>query len=272
MTDTATAARPSDLARQIVVIASLCYMIVAAVVGVGGLGGTSVEDTQGGALSAQGSFLAPAGTAFSIWSVIYLGLIVYTLWQALPRQRSSDRQRAVGWWIALTMVLNGTWLAAAQFLAIWWTVVIIVVLLVALCIAFRRAVVSRMPDAGIVDSVLIDGVTGLHLGWVTLATVANIAAWLTDVGDPSWAADPALWGVGVLVAVLLIGIGVAWASGWRVTPGLAMGWGCVWIGIGRLVEAPRDGAIGWTAIVVGTIVAALPLAVTGLRAVRPSGD
>ena len=90
-------------------------MIVAALVGTGFFGGTPVQDLQDGRLDADASYLAPAQQAFSIWSVIYVGLLAYTVWQALPRQRSRDRQRALGWLIAATMVLNGLWLVAAQF-------------------------------------------------------------------------------------------------------------------------------------------------------------
>ena len=64
-----------------------------------------MQDLQGGALDADATYLAPARPAFSIWSAIYLGLIAYTVWQAMPGQRASSRQRALGWWIALTMVL-----------------------------------------------------------------------------------------------------------------------------------------------------------------------
>src|SRR5690349_19690560 len=95
-----------DLTRQIVVISAFCFMIVAAMVGTGLFGGTPVQDLQNGALDADGSYLAPARPAFQIWSVIYLGLLAYTVWQAFPRQRSRPRQRALGWLIALTMVLN----------------------------------------------------------------------------------------------------------------------------------------------------------------------
>ena len=83
------ASRPADLVRQIAVISAMCFMIIAAAVGTGALGGTPVQDLQNGALDADGSFLAPARPAFSIWSAIYLLLIVYTVWQALPRQRAT---------------------------------------------------------------------------------------------------------------------------------------------------------------------------------------
>ncbi|SFS13843.1 hypothetical protein SAMN04487846_2789 [Microbacterium sp. cf046] len=279
MTDTlrhrrtdASASTGLDLARQITVISSLGFTLVAVLVGVGGLGGTEVENSQGGALSAEGSFLAPAGPAFSIWSVIYLGLIAYAVWQALPGQRASDRQRAIGWWVALTIVLNGLWLVAAQLLTIEWTVIVIVLLLIALCVTFRISVVTRTPRAGWADALLIDGVTGLHLGWVTLAAVANIAAWLTGVVPDSWADAASAWGVAVLCVVAVIGLGIAWASGWRVAPGLALAWGLSWLAVGRLSGEPANQAIGVTAIVVAVLVLVVPVAVAGLRALQPEHD
>jgi hypothetical protein len=268
----AAASTPLDLARQIAVISALGFTLVAVLVGVGGLGGTEVENSQGGQLSAQGSYLAPAGPAFSIWSVIYLGLIGYAVWQALPGQRSSLRQRAVGWWIALTIVLNGLWLVAAQLLTIEWTVIVIILLLIALCITFRLSVMTRTPRAGFWDALLIDGVTGLHLGWVTLATVANIAAWLTGIVPESWADAATAWGVGVLVVVAVIGVGIAWASGWRVAPGLALAWGLSWLAVGRVAGEPQNTPIGITAIVVAAIVLLVPVAVAGLRFLLPEHD
>src|SRR5690606_41224558 len=106
--------RPSDLARQIAVISAAVFMIVAALVGTGFFGGTPVQDLQDGKLSAEYSYLAPAQQAFSIWSVIYVGLFAYTIWQALPGQRARARQRAPGGWIALGMGLNGRGLVPAQ--------------------------------------------------------------------------------------------------------------------------------------------------------------
>ena len=56
-----------DIVRQVAVISAFCFMIVAAMVGTGLLGGTPVQDLQDGALDADGSYLAPATSAFSIW-------------------------------------------------------------------------------------------------------------------------------------------------------------------------------------------------------------
>jgi hypothetical protein len=264
--------RGSDLARQIVVLSALSFMLIAAVIGAGAFGNSAVEDQQGGALDTDGSYLAPAGPAFSIWSVIYLGLIAYSIWQALPGQRTNPRQRALGLLIALTMTLNGLWLVAARFGTLFLTVVVIVLLLAALGWTFKIAVATREPRGGVVDSVLIDGVTGLHLGWVTLATVANTAAYLTTVVPPRWEDAASAIGIAVLIVVALIGLAIAWRSSWRVTPALALAWGLGWLAVERFGGEPQNTPIGVTAIVVAVVVLATPAVARLLRLIRPSVD
>ena len=260
------ASRPADLARQIAVISATCFMIIAAAVGTGAFGGTSVQNLQNGALDADASFLAPARPAFSIWTAIYLLLIAYTIWQALPHQRANVRQRAIGWWVALTMVLNGLWLVTAQFGTLALTVVVIFVLAAALAVTFQRTV--AVPTESVADAVLIDGTTGLHLGWVTLASVANTSAWLTASGFE--VAAPDVWGVAVLVVVAVIGVAFALLSGGRFAPGLAIAWGLSWLAVGRLTGEPASAAIGITAIVVAVVVIAAPIVVT-MRRASPGG-
>ena len=249
-----------DLARQIAVISAFCFMIIAAMVGTGLFGGTPVQDLQDGALDADGSYLAPARPAFSIWTVIYVGLFAYTVWQALPRQRNRSRQRDLGWLIAGTMVLNGLWLVTAQFATLPLTVLAIVALLVLLCVTFARLVLR--PGGGWIDALLIDGVTGLHLGWVALATVANTSAWLTTIVPETAEESAALWGIVVLAVVAAIGVGIAWAGEWRIAPGLAMAWGLMWIAVGRLAFEPTSAPIGVAAIIAAVIVLVVPLAGT----------
>lgn len=246
--------RPSDIARQVAVISAAVFMIIAALVGTGFFGGTPVQDLQDGKLSAEYSYLAPAQQAFSIWSVIYLGLFAYTVWQALPGQRASARQRALGWWIALSMVLNGLWLVLAQFATLLLTVIGIVALLIVLCVIFRIAVRTRETGGGVLDSLLIDGANGLHLGWVTLATVANTTAFLTDVAPESWGGAATPVGIVVLVVVGLIGVAIAWFSRGRIAPALALAWGLSWLAVGRLSVEPLSTGIGITAIVVAVLV------------------
>lgn len=164
--------------------------------------------------------------------------------------------------MALTAVLNGVWLLVAQFLTLPLTVLAIVVLLVALGLTFIRTL--RIPTTGRVDAVLLNGVTGLHLGWVALATVANTTAWLSTVvtGQDSAAASPTAetWGIAVLAVVAVIGALLGWRSGGRIAPALAMAWGLSWIAVGRLTDAPSSTVVGIAAIVAAAVILVVTIA------------
>jgi hypothetical protein len=104
---------------------------------------------------------------------------------------------------------------------------------------------------------------------VTLATVANTAAWLTRIGADAWPGSPAVWGVAVLVAVAAIGVALPAASG-RIAPSLALAWGLSWLGVARVTGTPESPVIGWTAVAVAAIVLAAGIGFA-LRRVRTGG-
>ncbi|WP_144794359.1 tryptophan-rich sensory protein [Microbacterium paludicola] len=254
----------NGITRQVSVIAAASFMLISSVAVGGAFGGEGVADQQDGALTDQSTYLAPSGPAFAIWSVIYLGLIAYTIWQALPAQRHDDRQRATGWWVALSMVLNGLWLVAASFGPLWSTVLVIVLLLIVL--ARVIVLLGRSSARGWVERTVVDGANGLHFGWVTIATVVNITALLTDVAPEEWGQQADLWGILVLAAVLVITVSSAWATG-RIAPALASAWGLAWVAIGRLADEPRSTPIAVAAIIVAVIllIAAVISSVRRLR-------
>jgi hypothetical protein len=241
----------SNVLRQSSVIPAAVFMLIAAAVGGGLWGGEPVSELQDGALSTTGSPLAPAGPAFSIWSVIYLGLAAYTIWQALPAQRADQRQQAVGWWIAVSMVLNGLWLVTARFAMLWTTVLVIVLLL--LVLARIIVLLERSRSGKRTDVLLVDGVTGLHFGWVAIATVANTSAWLARILPSGFADHAAVWGVVVLAVVAVIGIACGIVTA-RVAPAVAMAWGLSWLAVGRLAGEPIIVPIAIAAIVAAALI------------------
>ncbi len=240
-----------DRARQVGVTAAEIFCIVGTLVGVGVLG-TRVAESSGGALAADATLLAPAGPAFSIWSVIYAGLAAYTVWQWLPRVAASPRARATGWLAALSMVLNAAWLLVTQQGWIWLSVGVIVAL--AATLAFLVARLTRLPASGIVERVLVDGTFGLYLGWVTAASFANVAAALdssgVDVGPVGAVAGLALAATAGVVLAARLG------ARWPVAAALV--WALAWIVVGRTSDSPESAA---TAVAAG-IAAVVVLAAT----------
>ncbi|UYO97372.1 tryptophan-rich sensory protein [Microbacterium sp. M28] len=264
MSDTSSTTR--DIVRQSAVIAAAVFMLIGATVGGGAFGGAPVNELQNGALAADGSYLAPAGPAFAIWTVIYVGLTGYTIWQALPAQRADERQRRAGWWIAASLVLNGLWLVVARFGTLILTVLVIAVLLAVL--ARIIVLLGAAPARNGIDRLLVDGSMGLHFGWVTIATVANTAAWLTQTLPGELEAQADVWGVIVLVVVTAIGVASALATH-RLAPAIASAWGLAWLAVGRLSGEPSSIAIGVTAVAAAVII--LAAGVVGIVRSRRTG-
>ncbi|GHG54307.1 tryptophan-rich sensory protein [Sinomonas cellulolyticus] len=258
--------------------ASAVAALVLATFGSGAFGGTAVQDAAGGYLSATATPVSPAAPAFSIWSVVYAGILGYAVWQLFPAARGSGRQRAVRPWAAASMLLNAGWLWAAQVaepsLALPATMGVMLVLLAVLCRLF--ALHLSMPAASRAERILSDGTFGLYLGWICVATVANAAALLGFLlgarpGDasPSLPAGLAAGTAAIVVLAVAAGIGVALAATRRWAPLLAMAWGLGWIATARLAGPLTMPEVGLAAAAAAAVVLASGLTVR-LRSGRRS--
>ncbi len=245
-----------DIVRQITVAASAVFALIGAFVGSGAAGGTPIQDAAGGALAADATLIAPATPAFSVWSVIYLGLIVYAVWQLLPGQSSAERHRRLGYWIAASLVLNAFWILSIQFDLLPLSVPIIVVLLAVLVQAFLQAI--AYPPTSVADGIITDATIGLYLGWVCVATAANVTALLVASGFTGWGLPPELWSVVVVAVAAAVGIALAVVSRGRISPALTLAWGLSWVAVGRLAGEPPSLATG----IAAATAAALVLVVT----------
>lgn len=259
----------NDLARVVVVAISAVAAVVISFFGSGAAGGTPVAEAAGGALSADATAVAPGGSAFSIWSLIYVGLIALAVWQALPANHTDARQRAAGWWIAASMLLNAAWITAIQFDQIWLSVVVIVALLAVLVRVFL--IFTRALPTNKLEAVVVDGTMFVYLGWVSVATVANTAAALAyeDLDPFGLGAD--VWAVIVLAVVAAVSVLVAVAGHGRLAVAAAMAWGLVWIAVARtggesLESTPAAVAAGTAAAI--AVVAALVVRFTTDRSTR----
>lgn len=242
---------PTDQARRLIVVAAEILCVVGTLFGIGVLG-TRVAESSGGVLAADATLIAPAGPAFSIWSVIYLGLAAYTIWQFLPRNATTSRTRATGWLAAVSMILNAAWLLVTQWGWIWVSVVVIMLLAVTLGLLVRG--LTRHAPRGWVERIVVDGTFGLYLGWVAVATCANVTAAAEGSGlsPGSTIAQGLAIGVLALAAGLVIVLAVTFGARWAIAA--ASAWGLAWIAVGWLTDSPRSMVVGIAAIVAAVLV------------------
>ena len=221
----------SDRLRQTVVLVSAILAIWGSFIGSGAAGGTPIQNASGGALAADATPIAPDGPAFGIWMPIYLGLIAYATWQFLPAQTTDARQRTLGYPVAASLILNAAWILSIQFDLLALSVPVIVLLLAVLIRAFRLTLASRPKN--LVETIVADGMIGLYLGWVSIATAANVTAVLVAAGFGGFGINADVWAVGVIAVAGLAGVLIALSGRGRLAPAASLCWGLAWVAVAR---------------------------------------
>jgi hypothetical protein len=250
-------AGPADTLRQVVVLLTSLAAIAAAFVGSGAVVGTPIQDAAGGWLDADSTLIAPARPAFAIWSVIYAGLLTYALWQLLPGQRAAARHRRIGYAVAASLVLNALWIGVVQFDLLGASVVVIVALVAVLAWLFVQ--IRRMPPRNALDALITDGSIGLYLGWVVVATAANVTAVLAASGFEGWGIAPVVWAVVVVATAAGVGVAIGIAGRGRFAPMLSLCWGLAWVGVARLTDEPASRITGYAALIAAGVVVVVTL-------------
>ncbi len=256
-----------DLLRQVIVLVSAIIAIVGSFIGSGAAGGTPIQDAAGGALAADATPIAPGGPAFAVWTVIYAGLIAYAIWQLLPGQRNDPRQRTLGYPIALSLLLNAAWILSVQFDLLALSVPVIAALLIVLVRTFLLTLRTRPRTA--VEAVVADGTVGLYLGWVCVATAANVTAWLAAIGFRGAGIPRDAWAVAIVAVAGLVGVLLAVRGRGRLAPAASLCWGLAWVAVARLTGDLRSTPTAVAAIAAVLIVLAVTVTVR-IRAGRLS--
>lgn len=208
--------------------------------------------------------VTPAGYVFAIWGVIYVGIVGYAVWQSLPAQAANPRAQAVALPVVVGNLANLVWILLWHYLWIPASLVAMLVLLASLIVTYLRLRASGRRGAArpaLGERVWARGTFSVYLGWITVATVANVTIVLYDVG----------WGGGVLpaqvwAAVVLV---VATALGVRMLvrhADLAYAAVLVWAFVGIVVMQWGATVVVGTAIV--GVLALLYAAADGVRAGR----
>ncbi|MHB9032217.1 MAG: tryptophan-rich sensory protein [Anaerolineae bacterium] len=147
-------------------------------------------------------YFVPAGYVFSIWGLIYIGLIAYAVYQALPSQRENPRLQATGWWIALGGLANSAWIFLWHYEQFPLTLLAMFTLLATLIITYLRLGIGRTRVTR-AETYAVRVPFSVYLGWITVATVANVSDVLDFVKWNRFGLAPEVW-MGIMLAVVLV--------------------------------------------------------------------
>lgn len=202
------------------------------------------------------NLFTPAGFTFSIWGLIYLLLLGFTIYQIrFFGKPAPDFLQKIGWLFGLSCLANASWLLAFHHLQIGLSMLIMLVLLGSLGAIYLRLNIGKAA-ASPADRWLVHLPFSVYLAWVTVATIANSSILLTHLG---WSGEPGgaqFWTVVVLAAAVGAGL---WAVISRRDFGFALV--IVWALFGIFSKRTADTGTADTAV---EIAAATGMALLGL--------
>lgn len=177
----------------------------------------------------------PAPYVFGIWGPIYVGMIAYAIYQALPANRNDPLLVRIGWPFVLSCIGNSCWIILWHYGFYPWTLLLMAELLVCLVVIYLL-LVQGYARARLVERLVIHWPFSMYTAWVTVATIVNTVVVLYNAGWNGWGISPTVW------ALVLLAVGAAL--------------GCL-VGFER-GDVAFAGVIVWAFIGIGVKQAALP--------------
>ncbi len=153
-------------------------------------------------------YFVPAGYVFAIWGIIYLGWIAFTIYQLQPSQKENPRLGSLGYLFALSNLANAAWLFCWHYNQFGLSVLVMLALLALLIAIYLRLDVNRRPVKRAAYWT-VDVLFSVYLGWITVATVANITDWLYFVKWDGFGIAAQMWAVIMLAVASLLGLTMA---------------------------------------------------------------
>ncbi|HKK41588.1 MAG TPA: tryptophan-rich sensory protein, partial [Bacteroidales bacterium] len=160
------------------------------------------------------NLFVPAGITFSIWGVIYLLLLVYCVVQFTGANQLVIS--SISWLFAITCVLNALWIVCWHYQKISLSLLVMTGILISLI--YINMIIKGLPVG------MIKAAFGVYLGWICIATIANVTALLVNRNWDGFGLPGEVWAIimiaaGAVITVLsvyrlrnpFIGLAVIWA-------------------------------------------------------------
>jgi hypothetical protein len=176
-----------------------------AVVIINGLAGsTTLIGGQDTAQVSDNNFtlITPAGYTFAIWGVIYTLLGLFVIYQALPSDKGKTTEK-VGWFFILSSIANICWLFLWQFEFLAVSVVLMFLLFASLLKAYLNLGISKSSISWR-KRIAVQAPFSVYFGWITIASIANVAAALVSLDWNGFGLTAETWGILVIIIALLI--------------------------------------------------------------------
>jgi benzodiazapine receptor len=153
------------------------------------------------------TLITPAGYVFAIWGIIYALLLAFVVYQVLPSQKDKPYQNRIGILFILSSLLNCLWLFLWQYDFITLSVFVMFALLATLIAIYLRLDIGKAKVSW-KEKLLVHLPFSVYLGWITIATIANVASALVSLKWNGFGLSPEIWAITALIVALIITLAV----------------------------------------------------------------
>jgi len=156
------------------------------------------------------NLFVPAGLTFAIWGLIYVLLAIFVISPLIPSVRRDaqkvDFVQRIGPLFLVSCLANIGWIFAWHYRILPLSLVLMLILLGCLLAIYLRLNVGK-SEATKTERYFVHLPFSVYLGWITIATIANVTALLKNADWNAWGLSEQFWAV----AVIVVGIAIALA-------------------------------------------------------------
>lgn len=202
-----------------------------------------INNKTTGELSGQfENLFVPAGMTFSIWGVIYLMLAVFCIIQFHDKYK--EIVSAISWLFIASALLNSLWIFAWHYENLPFSIAIMLLLLTTLVLININ--ISEFSYG------FFKAVFGIYLGWICIATIANVTAWLVSLNWGGFGISAEIWTI-IMIIIGLILTGLVMTRFNNPFAGLAV----MWAFVGIAIKQHNDYQIIYIVAIIAAILTAV---------------
>lgn len=223
------------------------------------------------------NLFVPAGLTFSIWGLIYTLLAGYSiavLVEAFGKKPLRLWSVADGVIFFVNAVANIAWILLWHYRMVGFSLVIMLIILATLVALgeqvyerkreFKARTHGHAPARDKVRFFFLSVPILVYLGWICVATIANVTALLVTSRWDGFGIDPVLWTVVAIGAGAVVAIALAFLRSTIAAP-LVVVWAYAGIVIKRTSVDPAQTEPVWIAAVVCAVAVLVAVAVSTFR-------
>ncbi len=153
------------------------------------------------------NLFAPAGFVFSIWGLIYIMLLAFSIYQLitvfLKNEKQSEFHKQISFYFIPASAANCFWILAWHYELFPLSLVLMLILFASLLIIYLRLGIGEAGHSNL-EKYFVHLPFSIYLGWITVAAIANFTAVFVSIGWKGFGLNPQVWTVAVIITAVLI--------------------------------------------------------------------